>query len=238
MKKNNDRKVFTERSASSTAQDKNTSLHSLASLHRVKIFRAILLFLLIATGVLSGVLSYFLLKKQEHDKYLVEFNSVANEIFLSVDQGFEAKLLVLEHMSTIFSYACPDSDDWPNCNVPQRYFEDISSSLVDVSKARSIAANPLVYPDQKESFEEYAYARFEAEGFPEQTGISSFGEGMFAKYSNGSRYADDGKTNFSDYELFLPVFQSAALDKNWPGIMYNMVRSIFKISKCFWGIIL
>ena len=54
---------------------------------------------------------------------------------------------------------------------------------------------------------------------------------MFGKHADGTRYEDNGKTNFSDYEIFVPVFQPADLQNNWPGIMYNMV-GVFLLCCC------
>ena len=193
------------------------------SINRIQIFRVVLLCALVGTGLLSATLSYVILERQEDTKYKSEFRSLIHEINVIVDQGFQSRVITLDHMSTISSFNCPHAHQWPNCSISKVYFEALTDSLLDVSNSRSISSNPIIYPHQQESFETFAYELFERDEYPEGTGLSSFGEGLFGKNADGTRYADDGKTNFSNYELFVPVFQPADLQNNWRGIMYNMV---------------
>ena len=225
-------KVFSETSASDSQDDSdvNDSSHTLRAINHTKIFRVILLLSLVSTGVVSSVLSYMLLAQKEEDKYTAEFESLSNGIFVAVDDGFKSKIIALDHMSTLDSYRCPDLHQWPNCSAPIGYYDDVASSLMDVSKSMSISSNPLVYPQQQAGFEAFAYELFEREGYPVGTGMSPFGKGMFGKYENGSRYADDGHTTFSEYDLFLPVFQPGNIKRHWSALMYNMVIFLALVS--------
>jgi hypothetical protein len=215
-------KVYTELTSPEDFK-KTASKESITSMNRIKIFRAILLMCLVTAGVVSGVLSFKVLRKQEHQKYESEFNAILHEIFVAVDEGFQSKIVTLDHMSTISSFTCPDAAQWPNCSIEMNYFEALTSSLVDLSMSRSISSNPLVFPHQQDGFEAFAYDLFTREGYPEDTGISSFGQGIFRNGADG-REPDNGTTTFSPYELLLPVFQPAELQSNWRGIMFNMVR--------------
>lgn len=207
---------------------KHSDIHTVNSINRIKCFRVILLMALVATGVASAVVSFVVLRQQENEKYRSEFRALTHEIFMAVDEGFGSKITTLDHMSTVYSYHCPHVHQWPNCSLPKNYFEAFTSPLVDISTSRTIAFSPIVWPHQKESFENYSVDLFEREGYPAGTGVSSFGRGIYKKNNEGMRCRDSGKSSFSKYELFVPVLQPAQLATNWPGIMFNMVgRSLF-----------
>mmetsp|Transcript_15709 Transcript_15709/g.26187 ORF Transcript_15709/g.26187 Transcript_15709/m.26187 type:complete len:916 (+) Transcript_15709:167-2914(+) len=220
--KENNRNKFPNNSNEKDKESADVALQTTNSINRIKMFRALLMVVLVVTGVLSSVLSYVMLHRQEETKYRAEFSALVQEIFVAVNQGFNSKSMTLDHMSTILSFHCPHAHQWPNCSIGRTYYEALTDKLIDVSHSRSIASNPIVYPHQQESFENFAYELFDNDDYPPDTGMSSFGRGMFGKSPDGSRYADDGKTNFSSYELFVPVFQPADLQNNWRGIMYNM----------------
>lgn len=217
-------KVHTEVSSARVIKQKPPDVHTVNAIQRIKFFRVVLIIALIAAGVSSAVMSHTVLRNQEEAKFKSELTSLANEIFLAVNEGFTSKIITLDHMSTMYSYQCPHAHQWPNCSVSKNYFEAFTAPLVDVSTSRSIASNPIVWPHQKESFEKFAYDLFSSEGYPTGTGTSSFGRGIFKSKSDGTRCEDiTGKTNFSKYALFNPVFQPGQLANNWKGIMYNMV---------------
>lgn len=205
--------------------DDSSSLHGHQigiSQWRIRVFRVLLVLFLVAAGAVSGTISFIYLRNKERNKLRSELHSMASDVLSIANQGFRAKLIVLKHLSTILSYHCPNATQWPTCSLSRQYFEELSSPMVDISLSRSISINPLVYPSQQESFEAYAYDKFEKENYPNGTGISSFGKGFFSQDEEGARHADDGKSNHSEYDLFLPVFQPANIANNWRGIMYNM----------------
>ena len=142
---------------------------------------------------------------------------------MAVDDGFKSKIIALDHMSTLNSYRCPDLHQWPNCSTPIAYYDALATSLIDVSKSRLFTSNPIVYPHQQVGFEAFAYELFEIDGYPQNTGISSFGKGIYGTYENDSRFADDGHTTFSEYELLVPLVHIANIESNWKAVMYNVV---------------
>jgi hypothetical protein len=213
-----------------TAASKQTK----AAINRIKLFRRILLTSVILTGIVGGYLSFHILQQKEEDTYNAEFRASVAEIIAAVDAGLESKVSTLEHMSTIDSFRCPDLNQWPNCScLSVDYFEAMTDSLMDVSKSRIIAIGPIVYPHQQHHFENFANDEFESEGFPANTGVSDFGKGLYAKYDNGSRYHDiSAHNNFSEYDLFVPIFHPSDLESNWPRIMYNMVSKVKVCGAC------
>jgi hypothetical protein len=196
--------------------------------NRIMVFRVLLGLSLVLTGIVSGLMSYVLLRQREEDKYEADFQSISDEVFTTVNDGLTSKMATLETMSTIMSYQCPDAIIWPNCSVPLQYFQQVMKSLVEVSKSRTLDASPIVRFDQKAGFEAFAYDFFEREGYPENTGISHFGKGIHAKYENGTRYPDDGRTPFPSHEILLPVFQPAHIDTHWSAVMFNVHSEKFR----------
>jgi hypothetical protein len=189
---------------------------------RIRFFKIFLALSLLVTGGLSGYISYNIVNQHEHQLYISGYAALAKEVFYSVNEKFLSKIVMLDHLSTVVSYECPTAAHWPNCSVALQKFQDYTQAMVEVSDSRSLASNPLVYPDQREGFEAFAYDLFEQESYPIGTGISSFGKGIFRNNEQGSHEYDDGLTNFSGYHLFLPVFLPANIENNWRGIMYNM----------------
>jgi hypothetical protein len=189
---------------------------------RIMIFRVLLGVLLILTGIVSGVVSYMLLRQRENEKYRSDFYSISQEVYTAVDDGLKSKLNILTAMSTMLSYRCPDAVEWPNCSMPLQYFQDITSTFVDLSDTMSLDSCPIMTVEQQAGFEAYAYDMFQKQGYPEQAGISPFGKGIYANYENGTRYHHHGQTSFSKYDVLVPVFQPAFINKLWTAIMFNM----------------
>jgi hypothetical protein len=220
--------VSCDSSAERTVNKKppNSATQINAAMSRITLFRMLLALSLVITGVAGGMLSYYFLRQKETIKFKTEFDAFVYEVFTSVDEGLQSKLTTLEHVSTMLAYQCPHTEHWPNCSAPLKFFQDLTATLLDVSASRAIDYNPIVRLHEKDGFEAFAYDLFEREGFPPGTGISSFGKGIFALYEDGTRHPDDGRTNFSDYDLFIPVFQPADIARNWQGVMYNMHSEI------------
>mmetsp|Transcript_14008 Transcript_14008/g.23205 ORF Transcript_14008/g.23205 Transcript_14008/m.23205 type:complete len:907 (+) Transcript_14008:70-2790(+) len=221
-------KVHVKRNDDANPADKDPGTKSVVTtfygmaMNRIMIFRVLLALSLLVTGIVSGVMSHVLLRQRENEKYKSEFHSTSDEVYTAVNEGFTSKRNILEAMSTMLSYRCPDAVTWPNCSMPLDYFQDVTSSFVELSKAMSVDSNPLVRPDQQAGFEAFAYEMFEREGFPEDTGVSPFGRGIYASDENGTRYHDDGMTSFSHHDVLLPVFQPAFVKMLWRAVMFNM----------------
>lgn len=210
--------------AEAPGPDEKPSSRTLTSINCVRLSRFFLLFSILLSGLLAGIMSFDILKEQEHNKYSSDFDSLSHEVFIAADESFQYKVGTLSHMSTLESLRCPHVNQWPNCTVPPiDHFQAVADSLRVVSSSRNVVSCPVIWPHQKNSFEKFAYEAFEREGFPSGTGLSSFGTGIYAKYPNGSRYPDNGKTNFSEYEIFVPLFLPGDLPSVWPEVMFNMV---------------
>jgi signal transduction histidine kinase len=192
--------------------------------HKICFFRCSLVALLLLFGALIATFSYYFIHEYEDRLYREEFDSLARQIFVSVDKGLSTKMAVLVHFSSLMGFLCPQSTSWPNCSMSSAIFESLTSPLLSASDARAIGVSPLLHLEQKEDFEKFAYDYFDSDGgLPPGTGLSPF-KGIYKIDNTGQRVRDlTGETNFSAYpQLFVPIFQVSDLPNNYRGVMFNM----------------
>jgi hypothetical protein len=107
-------------------------------------------------------------------------------------------------------------------------FYKVVYPLLNIGLLRNIGIVPLLYPsDNVQGFEAYAYNFFaDTNYYPPKTGESNFGKGIFAKYSNGTRYHDKtGTTTFSPFQILTPVFEIIDIG-SLSTVMYNLHSEI------------
>jgi hypothetical protein len=95
-------------------------------------------------------------------------------------------------------------------------FEKIAKSIIDTSKGCNMAFAPLVRPEEVREFEDHAYKYYQEqrmpEPFPVETGVSSFGKGIWSidpSIDNADqRYHDiNGTTTWeSPNQILAPMF--------------------------------
>ena len=199
---------------------------------RLNLFRILLVLSLLTLGGISSSLSYLFIHEYEETLYESEFLTVVNEISTSVNQGILRKLQTQVQLSHLLGFHCPYLSSWPNCSLPSHVFDSFTLSLLSASDSRSFGVAPIVKLSQKSSFESFAYNLFETDkGFPINTGISSFGKGIYQKDSSGQRIPDlTGNTTYHSkyFNLFIPLLLCSNLPSNYPGIMFNAHSEILR----------
>jgi signal transduction histidine kinase len=198
--------------------------------NKICFFRCSLVVSLLLFGALAASSSYIFIHEYEDRLYHEEFDSISNDISVSVDKGLSIKMDLLTHISSLMGFLCPQNISWPNCSLPSATYHSLTSPLLSAGDARTIGVGPVLRLDQKRQFEEFAYDYFKADGgYPSGTGLSPF-KGIYKKDSSDHRIPDlTGDNNFSSYsQLFVPVFLVSDLPNNYKGIMFNMHSEIVR----------
>ena len=179
---------------------------------------------LMATAVILGFLAYVSITRSEEGLATVQNDALADQYDSIADRALVAALginlrkrLGTISLSTIISYSLPNADAWPFVTLPG--YEEITSYLIKTSSGREMAFAPLVTPDKRTDFEDFAYDFFENKHrppFPNGTGVSSFGKGIWGidpnlnTSDNRYRMTNATPTYDSPNRLFLPLLQHNA----------------------------
>jgi hypothetical protein len=174
-----------------------------------------------ATAVILGFLAYVSITRSEEGLATVQNDALADQYDSIADRALVAALginlrkrLGTISLSTIISYSLPNADAWPFVTLPG--YEEITSYLIKTSSGREMAFAPLVTPDKRTDFEDFAYDFFENKHrppFPNGTGVSSFGKGIWGLNFNLStsdhRYRMTNATPSYDSpnRMFFPILQ-------------------------------
>ena len=191
---------------------------------------------LLATAVILGFVAHTTISQSEGSLATAQYDALENQYDSIADRALVAALginlrkrLGTISLSTIISYSLPNAQAWPFVTLPG--FEEISTNLIKTSSGRELALSPLVAPEELSSFEDFAYDFFENKHdppFPNGTGVSSFGKGIWGIDKNlntsDNRYrVTDANTNTSyksPNNLFVPILQHSG--GAHPALMLNV----------------
>jgi signal transduction histidine kinase/DNA-binding response OmpR family regulator len=173
------------------------------------------------TAVIVGYGSYYFINRSQYKLERENYSSVTNSLEISVTSGIERQRDALDIVGNTYSYLYPNASQWPYVAVSMDYYDQISSSVISTANLRTIAFAPIVTPEQIPQFEEFAYAFLNESGHSE-LGISPFGEGIYAKYANGTRYHDVQGTLAHNRTVLVPILEIGDLPHNAAAIMFNL----------------
>jgi len=187
--------------------------------------RILFVLCLCTVAAVLGYLAYLFLRKSERELAVTQFVSLskralndARKVTLRMRNGAIT-------LASLYSNAHPDATvGWPNVAIDG--FNEISSYLVETVAGMGFGFAPIVYPSERESFEEFAYDYYQTKRRPpfessESVGVSSFGKGVYgsldfapasvknATAGDDGRYHDmSGTTSWgSSYQFLVPMFQ-------------------------------
>jgi hypothetical protein len=180
---------------------------------------------LMAVAGILGYSAYAFLTRAETELAETQFDSIADRALDTAQEITLRKRLGTVTMASIASYANPDAEAWPNVVISG--YKDIATNIIATSSGRELGFCPLVKPgDEQDAFEEFAYEHFE-EAFPgTNTGVSSFGEGIYgidpSLNTADNRYHDtDGTTSYgSPNNITAPILHHN--NGTHPAIMLNL----------------
>lgn len=188
--------------------------------------RLALLATLVVVSVVFGVVAFYGLKNSETELAEKQFRSLAQRAASEAAETFQQKPLGTKAMAKTVSYAFPDESVWPM--IAMRGFEDVSAEIVAATEGQEMGIVPVVKPEDRVAFEEFAYDWLHVsrlpEPFPNTTAVSSFGKGMWQPdpENPGQRLpSNTTETSWgSPYQIFTPLLQ-ATRGIN-PALMMNL----------------
>jgi hypothetical protein len=190
------------------------TLHSQKSTQYISFLRILLLITIALAGIISGGLSYYLIRKYQVQYENTHFHTTIHDHFRSVESSFNLQLQANIQVATMLGWACPSAADWPNCAIPSREFVSLTTSLSSMSKIPLFVVSPIVRPDNRHSFEEFAMNYLKSDGgYPNQTGWSNFGFGIFDSNENFTHTQSPNHTDptTSAHDILLPVLYSSPM---------------------------
>lgn len=143
-------------------------------------------FVLLLMGVATafGYGSYRLTSDSQAELAAERFESISERALSTAQLVLEEKKQVTDGIALMVAVTNPDASVWPF--VYMAGFEEIATSLKIVTEG-SISFCPIVEPggEEQQAFEDFAYNLFyNVQGYPQDTGVSDFGRGVFSFGNN------------------------------------------------------
>lgn len=192
---------------------------------RTLLLRLVFVASLVTAAAICGFVGFRVIRNLELDVGEQTYESVANSALTTAQEISLRKIQGGDIMSTILSYAFPNKEAWPF--VALDGYEIIAGKIGEMSSSSSQVVAAIVLPEQREEFENFAQNIYRANGYPETTGYSDFGFGIWANDNETSPY-EDGRVHDvngtvspqSNRSILIPLYQHNLLTAN--SIMANL----------------
>jgi hypothetical protein len=208
---------------------------------RLHISRVFVVVCLAVTTTVCGYGAYYQSYGYETKLQEDNFNSLAEQFHMRVNENLHSKVLSLASMANLMSLACPREENWPNCSVPYNVYQNITMPIMSVAKMRALSFGVVVTPEQLDGFEAFAYDFFELEGYP-GIGVNSFGKGIWAlNETTNTKYHSTEPYAGGQYDILLPLTEVGDVTANRASVMYNTyaekkrVQNIDYMLNCFYA---
>jgi len=147
----------------------------------IKVGRIVLVVVLLVTAALLGVGSYYLMKTAETKLAKNRFSSIVQRAESNADWVMNLKKEATDSLAKMYGIANPDASEYPF--VYMAGYQEVATKLKLITKGSSLSFCPIVRGfgegSEQERFEEYYYNLYEEWGYPNATGESSFGKGIY-----------------------------------------------------------
>jgi hypothetical protein len=177
--------------------------------------RIFFVIVLSSVGAVLGFTAHHFLTNAETDLAESQFESIADRALNEASGIARRRRWSSVTMASVASEMNPNADDWPF--VTMTGFERIVQNLLRSSSGVDMGFVPFVKPEEAAEWENFAYDFYHNSRdppFPNTTGLSSFGKGIWAiDRTNDApdfRYHDtDGSTTYdSPNNILTPVFHT------------------------------
>lgn len=203
---------------------KDTSRSSQATklrkgLSAIVVWRVGFIGFLLALSALFGFVAYISLTGSEKELADSQYESIADRALFNSRNNILRKAKGSNSLAKMIGTVSPDAAAWPYVGVDN--FESITNDIVDPDSGGNLFS-PIVAVHQQAAFETFAYEYYESRGYPNGTGVSSIGEGIwvdkgFIEAANGSTLL--GNSPYEG-EIIVPVFLHS--DSVYPLLMIDL----------------
>lgn len=171
---------------------------------------------LAVVGAGLSVAAYYILERSESSQVQVRYEGIADRALTSARDIVQRKRLGVATMADTVAWIQRNASDWPFVTVTG--FESMANNIMKTSKARSLGLVPLVTPEQRVAFEDFAYDFFHFTRdppFSNTTGVSPFGKGIWQNTPEGKKPVNPTGENTwgSPHKIFAPILQHSSGDK-------------------------
>jgi hypothetical protein len=191
-----------------------TSPHTVKSAKKISLLRVILLISITLTGILSGILCYYFIRRYQTLFVHEHFHAMVHDHFRAMKKSFSLLLQANAAVATALSTACPSASKWPNCRIPSRDLMIRTAPLSAMSGVLLFSITPIVRPENRKSFETFAANWYTADGgYPVGTGNS----GIFQYDQVGHRVSSPNHTDPSTHrhDFLVPVLYLSVPSSNY-----------------------
>ena len=215
---------------SSNGTDATSRVHRLrSSLTWKAVYTGRLIFVacLLCVATVMGVVTWFFLRDSERRLAENQFEAIAERAINTAQEIVVRKRLGTISLSSVIANLFPFNDQWPF--IAMQGYEEVAKNLIETSNGREMGLCPLVVESQLPQFENHAYEWFQERRvpvFPNGTGYSSFGEGIWMPNTtcdcadNRSHVTTTETSWGSDFDIVTPILQHN--EGAHPALMLNL----------------
>ena len=175
-------------------------------LQRLIIFTTIL-----AVGL--SIVPYFIIRKYQAMNIEQEFQSSTKESFNNLKGFLKVQLHLNLQFSTNLGTSLPLKMYWPLYPIPFRNMRLSTLELLAISQVDQFLVAPVVAPNQREAFETLSRSYYETDGhYPNGTGYSDFGFGVFDVTKDGTRIKSPAHTDptVAKHDFLIPLWATSS----------------------------
>ena len=184
--------------------------------------RILFVCVLCTVAFLLGFLAYRLLTQDEASLAETQFRSISQRALVAARAGLLARRWAGVTLASFVSELYPSATQWPF--VEWEGFEQVVNSMLQTSHGHDMGFVPFVTPAQLPEFESFAQKTYQKLGFPNNTGVTEAGFGVWAHNKTVTPpvpYHDTtAETPYnSSYEILAPIFRT---DEGYhPVLLFN-----------------
>jgi hypothetical protein len=175
---------------------------------KVCCLRVVFVTSLAVAAAVCGTTAYLTVKSLETDLGVQTYLSVASSALKGAQAITRRKFQACAVFASQHEYAFPNASQWPFVFLPG--FHDTGTDLAMLSNSVALLANYIVRPEEASAFEAFAQQAYKDQGYPNDTGISGFGFGIWSPPGPPKDRVHDisGNTTFaSQRHILAPILQ-------------------------------
>ena len=122
---------------------------------RVTCLKLLVILILVASAVIIALIAYLYITNSEEKQFIKKFRIDANKVLESIGSSFDRTLGTMNAIAIILvSNAHDQQHPWPFMTLPD--FALHASKLIPLTDGLFLSVLPIVYPHQKQEWEDYA----------------------------------------------------------------------------------